>query len=134
MDAATTMLEGARPLLLLTILIATACAQPPPTVHLPHPNEPLEVGKGEQLSFTLDANPTTGFTWQLAAPLDETVIALVSHDYQPPDTSRVGAGGTDVWTFKAVGTGRTTITLEYRRPWEKDVPPADRKTYSVVVR
>ena len=119
---------------LLLALLLTACAPQPPAVHLPELDGTLELAKGQPLTIRLDANPTTGFQWQLAASLDEKVIALVGDDYQRTDTSRVGAGGTDVWTFKAVGTGRTTIVLEYRRPWEKDVPPAERKTFPVIVR
>jgi inhibitor of cysteine peptidase len=124
-------------MLLPMALLATACAQqpaPPPAAHLPKLNGPLEVAKGDPLTITLDANPTTGFQWQLAQPLDEKVLKLVTHAFQRPATSGVGAGGTDVWTFKAIGAGSTAIVLEYRRPWEKDVPAAERKTFPVVVR
>jgi inhibitor of cysteine peptidase len=119
---------------LILALLMTSCVHQPPAAHIPEPNGALEVAKGHQLTITLDANPTTGFEWQLAAPLEEKVIALVGDRHQQPDTSRVGAGGTDVWTFKAVGTGSTTIVLEYRRPWEKGQLPAERKTFPVVVR
>ena len=123
-----------RPLGLLAVVVVAACSAPSPTVQLPRVNGPLQVVKGEQLTISLEANPTTGFAWELAAPLDTKVVALVSHDYQRSDAARVGAGGTDVWVFKAIGAGSTTIALEYRRPWEKDSPPADRKTYPIVVR
>jgi inhibitor of cysteine peptidase len=45
-----------------------------------------------------------------------------------------GAGGTELWTFKAVGAGKTTIALNYARPWEKDIPPAKSETFTVDVR
>ena len=115
-------------------MTVSACRHIPATAELPKPNAPLQIVTGEQLTIALDANPTTGFAWQLATPLDQTVVTLVNHAYQPPDDSKIGAGGTDVWTFKAIGPGSTIITLEYRRPWEKDSPAAERKTYRVVVR
>jgi inhibitor of cysteine peptidase len=133
MHTVTTRIDAALSLLLLAVL-AIACGRQIQMTHIPKPNGPLEIVKDEQLTVALDANPTTGFQWQLAAPLDERVIKVVKHEYQGPDTSRMGAGGTDVWTFKAVGAGNTTIVLEYRRPWEKDVPAADRKTFPVLVR
>lgn len=134
MRAMRTMVDGTRPWWLTLALLATACSQQPPTTRLPSLNGPLVVAKGAPLTIALDANPTTGFQWQLAAPLDEQVITLVGHTSERPDTTRMGAGRTDVWTFKAVGPGSSTIVLEYRRPWEKDVPAAERKTFPVVVR
>jgi inhibitor of cysteine peptidase len=128
-----TVTRGRVRLLWLLLATASACHHPAVT-RIPYPNGPLEIGKGEPLTITLDANPTTGFEWQLAAPLDDKVMKLIGHDFRRSETARVGAGGTDVWTFKAIGTGSTTITLEYRRPWEKDVPPAARKTFPIVVR
>ncbi len=116
------------------LILGAACSTQPTAAQLPKLNAPLQVAQGEQLTISLDANPSTGFAWQLATPLDEKVVTLVSHANQPPDNSSIGASGTDVWTFKAVGPGSTAITLEYRRPWEKDVPAAERKTYSLLVR
>lgn len=127
------IVQRARPLWCSLLLVASACHHVT-MAQLPHPNGPLEVASGEQLTITLDANPTTGFQWQLAAPLDEKVLTLVGTAYQRADPARIGTGGTDVWTFKAVGKGNAAIVLEYRRPWEKDMPAAERKTYSVVVR
>jgi len=121
-------------LVLLLLALAAGACHHPPVARIPSPNGPLEIGKGEPLTITLDTNPTTGFEWQLASPLDDKVMKLIGHDFRHADTARLGAGGTDVWTFKAIGAGSTTITLEYRRPWEKDVPPAARKTFPVVVR
>ena len=40
-----------------------------------------------------------------------------------PETEMVGAGGKEVWTFKGVRPGETTVELEYVRPWEAGVEP-----------
>lgn len=43
----------------------------------------------------------------------------------------VGAAGKEIWTFKALKKGKSTISMEYRRFWEKGAPPA--KTFSLTV-
>jgi predicted secreted protein len=43
----------------------------------------------------------------------------------------VGVGGVFVATFKAVRAGKTTVRMEYRRPWEKDVAPIE--TFAVTL-
>jgi predicted secreted protein len=47
--------------------------------------------------------------------------------------STVGAGGVEVWRFKAMKAGRQGLQFEYRRPWEKGAPPAKIVTFSVTV-
>jgi len=36
----------------------------------------------------------------------------------PENKGLVGAPGEEVWTFKALKKGTSTIALEYSRPWE----------------
>ncbi|MCK8600813.1 protease inhibitor I42 family protein [Desulfoferrobacter suflitae] len=94
----------------------------------------LIVDEGEQFSVSLDSNPTTGYHWELAEPLDERVVRLIGDVYQGPETKLVGAGGKEVWTFRAVGTGEATIAMKYVRPWQKDVPPEKTAQFAVTVR
>ncbi len=93
----------------------------------------FEVTVGQQFSITLASNVTTGYHWELAEPLDEAMVQLVGSEYQAPETRRVGAGGQEVWTFRAVGPGQTSINLKYVRPWEKDVAPVRTATYVVII-
>ncbi|MBU0672161.1 MAG: protease inhibitor I42 family protein [Candidatus Margulisbacteria bacterium] len=88
---------------------------------------------GENISFSLDSNATTGYQWQLARPLDNNFVELVSSVYLVPNTGRVGTGGTEIWTFKALKVGRTKIYLKYVRPWEKDEPPAETRVFDVKI-
>jgi inhibitor of cysteine peptidase len=118
-------------LLILTAGCGGKGAQPP--VEESDPTQPIEVRVGEEFVIILKANPTTGYQWQLAQPLDEGKVELVGSEYKAPEGDRVGAGGTEVWTFKAVGAGKTTIALEYVRPWEKDAPPAETRAFTVVI-
>ena len=99
---------------------------------------------GERFDIRLDANPSTGFQWDIGTPLDEKIVRLVGSDFQrapaPAPASGaesaplVGQGGVETWRFEAVGPGRTTIELVYRRPWENDVAPVRRAAYAVDVR
>jgi len=114
-----------------------------PTVYS-DPGTVIRVAAGERFIIALEANPSTGYQWQLAQPLNEAVATLVDHRFEPAqDTSgtvdglglgwiRVGVGGTDHWTFEAVGAGTTTISLEYVRPWQPH-QPEDTRIFSVTV-
>jgi inhibitor of cysteine peptidase len=97
-----------------------------------HPR--IEVEAGEEFSIALASNRTTGYRWQLVTPLDEQIVKPVGSEYVAPAASRPGAGGEEVWTFRAVGPGKTEIALQYVRPWETGVAPAETARYVVVVR
>jgi inhibitor of cysteine peptidase len=88
---------------------------------------------GQELTVTLASNPTTGYHWELAVPLDEAIVKLVASEYKPPQTTLVGAGGQEIWTFRAIGRGETVISLKYVRPWEKDLPAARTASYTVTI-
>jgi inhibitor of cysteine peptidase len=95
--------------------------------------EQFNVAVGQEFTVTLASNATTGYHWELAAPLDEAVVKLVNSEYRTPETSALGAPGQEIWTFQAVGQGRTVIDLKYVRPWEKDVAPVETASYEVAV-
>lgn len=88
---------------------------------------------GESFEIRVPANPTTGFGWELGSSLDDSVVRKVSTTYQSSESGKVGASGTSIWKFTAVGEGRTNVVLLYRRPWEPEVAPAKIAVYSVVV-
>ncbi len=98
------------------------------------PARPVTVSPGEKFVIVIASNRTTGFSWQVAKPLDEKVIKLVGSRYVPSKVDLDGAGGKEVWTFIAVAEGRTAIGLKYVRPWEKDKAPLQEATFTVIVR
>ena len=116
----------------LIVLMAGCSGGKPPEYS--SSTSPIEVKVGEKFVISLESNPTTGYQWQLAEPLNTSILELVGSEYKAPETKLVGAGGEERWTFKAVGEGETKIYLEYARPWEKDVAPAKSETFSVIVR
>jgi inhibitor of cysteine peptidase len=100
------------------------------------PSTTINVNVGENFAISMDSNATTGYEWQLAAELDESVVEQVGdpqYIMEEGAEERVGAGGTEVWTFKGVGAGDTTISFEYVRPWEEEEEPAETKDFKVEV-
>lgn len=79
----------------------------------------------------MDANATTGYEWQIASPIDDKLINLVSSEYVPYKTGLVGSGGKSIWTFKAIHAGKAHISFKYIRPWEKNTPPVKEAVYIV---
>lgn len=98
----------------------------------------VELGVGQSLVITLGSNPTTGYRWALMAGFDQTVLKVGSHKYEMGREARekklVGAGGEEVWHFKALSKGCTSLNLGYHRPWEEGVVPINAFPISVVVR
>ena len=74
---------------------------------------------GSVVKVTVASNPTTGFKWGLANISAPAVIALNGEsEYVLPDSAALGAGGQEIWTFKALKRGTSSISLAYSRPWE----------------
>ncbi len=94
----------------------------------------LEVSVGRQFTITLRGNATTGYVWQMAEGTNGKIVKKISDKYTADNTGRVGSGGDHVWTYKAVAAGETTITLNYLRPWEKPVVPANTLVYKIKVK
>jgi len=78
-----------------------------------------EANADDSIIVTLCSNPSTGFQWSETAQIsDETVLRQINHEFVPPEKAVPGAAGQEVWTFKALRAGTSTISMEYGRPWE----------------
>ena len=98
-------------------------------------NQTTEVAVGGTLTVTLESNPTTGFEWALVGITDETVLEEEGHAFVAPEAEAPpGTGGEEIWTFKALKEGKSTIGMEYRRPWEEGVEPDKVFVLTVVVK
>ena len=85
----------------------------------------------KEFVIALDANATTGYEWQLANPIDDSLIRLVHSEYVPDKTGLVGSGGKSIWTFTTIRAGTIKVYFKYIRPWEKNAPPAKEAIYIV---
>jgi inhibitor of cysteine peptidase len=85
----------------------------------PHISKQMAVTAGNTFTVTLCSNATTGFKWSESAQIsDQTVVQQTGHEFISPQNTRlVGAPGSEVWTFKALGRGTSTINMEYSQPW-----------------
>ena len=89
---------------------------------------------GAVLEVRLEANHTTGYSWVFAPAVNPVLMRQGKTVYQEHVAgSSVGAGGVEVWRFKAMKAGKQGLQFEYRRPWEKGSPPAKIVTFSVTV-
>lgn len=104
------------------VLTVSGCELPGEAKEYRDPATLIEVEKGEEFAIVLESNPTTGYQWKLAEPLDEAIVVLVKTEFIEPDAELIGAAGEEKWTFKAQGLGNTSITMSYIRPWEEEEP------------
>ncbi|KAF5430130.1 CASH domain-containing protein [Candidatus Methanophagaceae archaeon] len=93
----------------------------------------IELKKGQSLLITLEANPTTGYQWDLVEPPEGHILQQVGAILFKPDTILPGASGVQTILFEAVGTGKTALKLVYHRPWETDMAPEELFYLHVVV-
>lgn len=93
----------------------------------------VEVELGKLLAVTLESNPSTGYQWELVENNESILKQFGQKEYKPPETPNprmVGAGGCEIFRFKAVGVGQTTLKLVYHKLWE-EVEPLE--TFSIQV-
>jgi inhibitor of cysteine peptidase len=123
-------------ILLVALAMATACSprQQEVMATIDDNGREKQLKKGQTLVVTLEGNPTTGYSWEVAEPLDEQVLRLTGEPEFKAESDLVGAGGVQILRFEAVNAGQITLKLVYHRPWEKDVEPLEIYSLQVVVR
>jgi inhibitor of cysteine peptidase len=121
---------------LLVVLVSAGCTGFNPgevQAGAAEENQQIQLKLSQTLVVRLDANITTGYSWEIVK-LDGMLRSSGEPEYQAPESGsppRVGAGGSQVFRFQATGAGSADLQLAYRRPWEKDTPPA--RTYHLTV-
>ena len=86
------------------------------------------------LTVALPSNPSTGFEWELTEISDQTVLNQTDHQYvHPEDTGMVGVPGKEIWTFKALSEGNSTVTMEYSQLWVNGTKAAETFNMTVCV-
>jgi len=90
--------------------------------------EELRTEIGKEFTIALDANPTTGYSWE--ASFDQELVSLVRREHRP-SSDLIGAGGQPTFVFRPLKQGSGTIELRYRRPWEPEA--VETRIFTVVV-
>ncbi|MBN1526434.1 MAG: protease inhibitor I42 family protein [Candidatus Omnitrophica bacterium] len=93
-----------------------------------------ELYTGQNVVIKLKSNKTTGYSWELADPVDPEMLEFVSSEYMVPETPMAGAGGEEIWTFTALKAGEAQISFRYIRPWEKGIPASQKATFIVKIK
>lgn len=108
----------------LALLFRRETPAAPPTREIGAAQAGTEVALqvGERLAVTLEGNPTTGYTWMVAAADPALLVQLGEPEFQPTSDA-LGAGGMQTLRFSAIGAGTTSLQLIYVRPFEPDAPP-----------
>lgn len=120
---------------LALVFLLTACSGGSAELQPTNPETAIKAGAGKEFTLVLASNPTTGYHWEIVGELDGAVVEFVGQDYQSTsEPGLVGGGGLDIWTFKAVGEGETTITLGHYPPSNDPVDPEETQTFTVVVK
>jgi len=87
-----------------------------------HISQKIKVNAGDSLKVVLCSNPSTGFQWSETAEIsDQNILEQVDHKLVMPESEPPPPPGTpsqEVWTFKALNEGKSTISLEYSQSWE----------------
>ena len=99
------------------------------------PGQTISIGVNQEFIIALGSNPTTGYSWQESH--DETMVRLVKSEYEMGKEAKeglVGAGGIEYLQFKALKTGKTDITMVYKRPWEEPTPQDVTKVFIVDIK
>jgi inhibitor of cysteine peptidase len=81
----------------------------------------ITVSAGATFSMTLCSNGTTGFQWGEKTQIgDQQVLQQTSYNVVAAQNTggKVGVPGTEVWNFKALKAGTSTVYVEYSRPWQ----------------
>ncbi len=86
-----------------------------------HISQEVEVAVDGSLTLSMYSCPSEGRQWSEAQISDQTVLQQTDHKLvmPKPETPPVpGTPGQEVWTFKALEKGTSTISMVYTHPWE----------------
>jgi predicted secreted protein len=124
--------------LVVAALALTACGgkpteAPAPQLEISDPGKSIEVAAGNEFKIVIESNPSTGYHWELAGELDESILQFVSKDFRASEPVAPGSGGSDVWVFRAVAAGETAITLGHYPPGEGQAA-AQEITFTIIVK
>jgi inhibitor of cysteine peptidase len=83
---------------------------------------------GDQFEVTLPENPTTGYRWQLHAPVNPA-LSVESNSYVAAAPGLIGSGGLRSWRFRALKEGAVHLVIDNGRSWE----PAPVETFAITI-
>lgn len=79
-------------------------------------DQDIDARLGESFSIELDANPTTGYEWEVL--FDQKVIRLVNRRYLSAPAA-LGASNVESFSFEPIDAGDAVLRMRYKRRWEQ---------------
>jgi len=113
------------------VLALSGCLTLPP----PPPTDSgrvIETGIGQEFQIVLEADHTTPYRWAISGALSN--VELVSNQYRPRLTRRAPRPGVEIWTFRALSSGETTITFHLESQDSANPAPAQSVSFTVSVK
>ena len=99
-------------------------------------NAQLSTTRDGVVAIVVEGLATAGYEWTVApGTLDEKVLRFKGKRYgEISGAAMPGKSAPEIFEFVGVAPGQARVTLVNARPWEKDQPPADTATYTVIVK
>ena len=94
----------------------------------------VELKKGHRLDVVLNANPTTGYQWEIVN-VDTTILLHLETEYKPDEAPPgiLGTGGKSIFHFQGGNTGKTALEIIYHRDFEENIPPIETFELTIIV-
>ena len=123
-------------LIAAVLLAMTACSSSAKQVSADESSsgKQMDIAVGGTLMVTLDSNQTTGYSWELKEIGDTSILQKTDNKYVAPTSGLMGAGGKEVWNFKALKAGNTTLSMGYSQPWAGGQKDAKSFNLTIVVK
>ncbi len=97
--------------------IGSAPAAGETTIRVEDDGKTFDVAAGSTVTFKLAGNAGTGFMWKPNG-VNTAVLAQQGSVTHVTSGSTPGAANEDVYHFRAVAPGSSTVEMDYARPWE----------------
>lgn len=116
--------------LIFMVVALSACS---PSLKPTDPAIPIEKSVGDQFQIVIEANPTTGYHWEIVDSSALTQVEFIGKEYKSTsEPGLTGGGGLDIFTFKIISAGETNITLGNYPPSNDPVDPVATVSFKVV--
>ncbi len=119
-----------------TLTVEVAIAEADATYSEEDDGKKVVLTAGESLRVELESNPSTGYSWHVKM-ISENVLENTAGQYESDcasDSMVMGCGGKEVWEFKGIAAGETTLEMAYYRPWEEGKDEIETFTLTVQVK
>lgn len=79
---------------------------------------------GEEFDIVLEANPSTGYRWEIDPEIDGTaLVEVVGEPSFVSQSDLPGSGGKTTFTFRALEEGSGLLKLKFWRSFEPEAEP-----------